>query len=223
MSEAWIARAVLLGVILMTVLVRPTLLPRWSWSSLRQGLLFGAPELAIAAGLLAVAVHSGIDVQLTALARLVPFVVREELIFRFLLLACLVKLIGVRRGVVLSSIAFAAIHLAPSGPDIGWVIPDHAWTKVWSSLAGGLLYGVIYVRTRNPFPPLILHWAIDAPFFVAADGNRLWSVIEHPGFAAIWGLEAAYALWLLRVATLDPESSGSPAVSDPEPVPSNVR
>ncbi len=85
--------------------------------------------------------------------------VMEEVAYRGALMGWSARVVGLAPAVGLQAVVFGMAH---SGPDvIGGALP-----LMLALAAGGLLAGVIAVRTRSLFLPIAIHVALDLPLYV---------------------------------------------------------
>jgi membrane protease YdiL (CAAX protease family) len=82
----------------------------------------------------------------------------EEIAYRGILVAWWGRLVGLWPAVVLQAIVFGLAH---TGPDfVGSPLP-----VVLAMIAGGLIAGVIAIRTRSLLLPIAIHAALDLPLY----------------------------------------------------------
>jgi hypothetical protein len=77
-------------------------------------------------------------------------VILEEILFRFLLIAYLLKYFSWQKTLLLSALVFAFVHFAFSAQTVNF-------PQLYSYFVGGLLYGGLYLFTGNPFIPTLTH------------------------------------------------------------------
>jgi membrane protease YdiL (CAAX protease family) len=125
---------------------------------LRTGLLIAAIGMLVTTGLIAATgvvevVETGLDLRVLALGTLVFAVsgLAEELVFRVLVLGGLRRLLrsaGV--ALVLSSLAFAALEMVTTAGTTAMSLA--------STVLGGIMYGVAYLRSGRIWLPVGLHF-----------------------------------------------------------------
>jgi membrane protease YdiL (CAAX protease family) len=126
------------------------------------GSLLGAASLLLAAGFTAITrgirfsfnATSGSAIGKTAIVSLVIFVIAgaaEESLFRGYALQTFTRAKLVWVGVLITSVPFAAVHLANPNVSRGFTFINTAVAGVWLAVA--------YLRTRSLWFPLGLHWA----------------------------------------------------------------
>ncbi len=126
--------------------------------SLRTGLLIATVGMLVTTGLIAVCglvdvVDTGLDLRVLALGTLVFAIsgLVEELVFRVLVLGGLRRLLGsAGAALVLSSLAFAGVELVTTDGTTP--------LSVTSTVLGGVMYGVAYLRTGRIWLPVGLHF-----------------------------------------------------------------
>ncbi len=89
----------------------------------------------------------------------------EELFFRGLLYPVLRRGLGLMAGVVLTALAFAAIHGAQLG---------YAWAPVLSIFVVGLAFTIVRVRTNSVAASFLMHCGYNLALFAA-----LWVASDH--------------------------------------------
>lgn len=111
--------------------------------------------------LLSAVVHGGNAVA-AMIGALILVGMSEEFTFRAALQTRLEVVLGNPvRGLVLSSVVFALLHLNVPQPDPLW-----AWANaLGAKAAAGFLLGYLYYRTRSLVPGLLLHGALDVALF----------------------------------------------------------
>lgn len=132
------------------------------WKNTLLGSLIGAASLFLAAGL--TAITRGISFSFnpsastaigkTLVVSAVIFVLAgagEEALFRGYPLQTLTRAKLVWLGVLLTSVPFAAVHLANPNATVGFTFVNTAVAGLWLAVA--------YLRTRSLWFPLGLHWA----------------------------------------------------------------
>lgn len=77
-------------------------------------------------------------------------VILEEILFRFLLMAYLLKYFGWQKTLLLSALVFAFVHFTFS-------IESLNFPQLYSFFVGGLLYGALYLFTGNLIIPILTH------------------------------------------------------------------
>lgn len=139
----------------LALLNRFVLPPSWDWivamdrtllPEVWRGLPFGLTEVGLA-------VIGGV---LTPLA--------EEFFFRGLLLSAWEKSVGVWPALILQALLFAFFHLAHAGVEVYpcfTVNPGLAANIFAATLIGGLIFGLIRVRSGSIWPAVIAHAAVN--------------------------------------------------------------
>ncbi len=125
---------------------------------LRTGLAIATVGMLIIAGLLAAAgtvevLETGLDLRVLALGTLVFAIsgLVEETVFRLLLLGGLRRLLhSGTAAVVLSAVAFAGVEMLTTD---GWTA-----ISVTSTVLGGVMYGVAFLRTGRLWLPVGIHF-----------------------------------------------------------------
>ena len=125
---------------------------------LRTGLLIATVGMLVATGLIALCgvvdvVDTGLDLRVLALGTLVFAIsgLVEELLFRVLVLGGLRRLLhSAGAALVLSSLAFAALELVTTSGTTA--------LSVTSTVLGGFMYGIAYLRSGRIWLPVGLHF-----------------------------------------------------------------
>lgn len=169
--QALVVLATLLGLGRLLGASRSSLLLLWPKRSVVRwsivGFLVSGPLALVLGPILARPFFGEIDYQLTAVGAIVPALVfavangtMEELIYRGALLGWSSKVMGVGPALVGQAVVFGLAH---SGSDVlGNGIP--------LSLAlgtGGLIAGIVAVRTRSLLLPIAIHIGLDIPIYYA--------------------------------------------------------
>jgi membrane protease YdiL (CAAX protease family) len=124
---------------------------------LRTGLLIATVGMLVTTGLIALCgavnvVDTGLDLRVLALGTLVFAIAGlvEELLFRVLVLGGLRRLLhSAGAALVLSSLAFAALELVTTS--------GTTTLSVTSTVLGGFMYGIAYLRSGRVWLPVGLH------------------------------------------------------------------
>ncbi|WP_243057046.1 CPBP family intramembrane glutamic endopeptidase [Nocardioides sp. SR21] len=150
------------------------------------GVAIGAAGIAVTAALMAITgdVHSAgfeldLGVLVVALVILGAAAVVEELVFRALVLGGLLRLTGSAvLALVVSSAAFGLLHLVTTA--------DATTLSVLSTTAGGVMYGLAYLRTGRIWLGVGIHFAWN---FVQATvlGFTMSGTDDYSG--ALWHLD----------------------------------
>jgi membrane protease YdiL (CAAX protease family) len=116
--------------------------------------------------------------------------ITEELLFRGFVLTRLVERWGARVAIVVSALAFGAVHLEP-------------WQAVFAALLGGY-FGWLAVRTRSVLPCIVGHLANNAWFALVALAPRAppASAMAEAPFEPAVMITAAFVGWGVFVALL---------------------
>lgn len=138
---------------------------RWRWWAL-VGFIVAGPLALLLGPLLAAPFFGDVSYALVP-AALVPALAfaaanaaMEELIYRGALLGWAARVIGPGPAIVAQAVVFGLAH---AGPD---VVGLHVPLMLAMGL-GGLLAGVIVVRTRSLLVPLAIHVGLDVPIYYA--------------------------------------------------------
>lgn len=136
-----------------------------------RGILCGIPFLLIGIGSMVVS-NAGVsfsELKFISLPRAVLFTVNmllvganEEIWMRSLILNGLVRKYGEGRrnawkAIIVSALVFGAVHI----PNILFVHPVTLAVQVVNAAAGGVLFGVMYLRSRNIWAGIFVHAAVD--------------------------------------------------------------
>lgn len=117
----------------------------------------------------------------------------EEIIFRMLLLGWLLTKLDSARTVLIGGLVFGLAHLQePSLLGLVSIIPQ---------TSGGILYGAIYLRTRNPLGPILCHAFWDLPYFLGwglISGGSTEAGFPSVGSIMFWTSFGLYGLFILR-------------------------
>lgn len=169
--EAIVVLTVLTGIAMALRATRSSLLLRWParrhvrWAVL--GLVLSGPVALVLGPLLARPFFGPIGYDLTSIGAIVPALVfavsngvMEELIYRGALMGWSAKVMGIGPAVVGQAVVFGLAH---SGADVvGPAVP-----LMLAMGAGGLLAGVIAIRTRSLLIPIAVHVGLDIPIYYA--------------------------------------------------------
>ncbi len=131
------------------------LVPAIAWG-LVAGVVVGAVGVAIA---------ESRDVQTAVLANFVwgipawfllmsPF---QELFFRGYMQSQLVEVLGAWQGLVLASLAFTFWHAIPVFDPATTSLPVTTWLGAATTLFAGLVFGLVFLRTKNIVAPWLAH------------------------------------------------------------------
>ncbi len=171
LAEAVVVLATL--AVLATVLHAPrtSLLLRWParavvrWSV--AGFLLAGPVALLVGPFLAEPFFGDVGYDVTILGAIVPALlfatangVMEELIYRGALLGWSARVMGVGPAVIGQAVVFGLAH---SGTDV----VGNGLPLMLAMGAGGLLAGVIAVRTRSLLLPMAIHIGLDLPIYYA--------------------------------------------------------
>ena len=116
---------------------------------------------------------------------------------------------------MISALLFGAYHLAWWGT----YAPSVVAYMAWYTFVDGLLYATLTLRTRSIGPAIALHGIQDASFFVFRmrhHGQSWTGPHADPWSIGLQLVVVAYAVWLLRGATMDDTveaPSAAPAVA----------
>ena len=136
-----------------------------------RGMVFGIPFLIIGVGSVFVS-NAGMDfskLEFLSLSNALLFTVNmllvganEEIWMRSFILNGLVSKYGNDRksawkAIVVSALIFGAVHL----PNIAFVHPVTLGVQVVNAAAGGVLFGVMYLRSRNIWAGILVHALVD--------------------------------------------------------------
>jgi membrane protease YdiL (CAAX protease family) len=137
----------------------------------------------------------------------------EELLFRGVALAALLRALGTGGAVLLSSSLFAIIHLdfSGSGPTL---------YRVPFALAVGVGFALLRLRSGSLLPSMLAHAVVNATTFMAAMQEQPSAVLPEPrpalGAALLLGGLAGFAA-VFRHLPRGGEAAGNPARLDSTP------
>lgn len=140
-------------------------------ASFAKGMMYGIPFLIIGVGSVFVS-NAGVDFSkleflsvpnaLLFTANMLLVGANEEIWMRSFILNGLVAKYGKDRknawkAIVVAALIFGAVHL----PNIAFVHPVTLGVQVINAAAGGVLFGVMYLRSRNIWAGILVHALVD--------------------------------------------------------------
>lgn len=140
-------------------------------SGLGKGMLYGIPFLIIGAGSVIVS-NAGVDfskLQFISVSHALIFTINmvlvgmnEEVWMRAFVLNGLIRKYGtdkngIRRAIIVSALVFGAIHI----PNIFFMNPVTLVVQVVNAASAGVLFGAIFVRSKNIWAGIIIHTLVD--------------------------------------------------------------
>ncbi|MCZ8538318.1 CPBP family intramembrane metalloprotease [Paenisporosarcina quisquiliarum] len=87
--------------------------------------------------------------------------ISEEFVFRGLLLNRLIKKTNMWLGILISSLAFASVHMQ--------------WEKLFATFLFGVIASLIYLKTKSLFVPILLHIVHNAIVFIQTSIFPAWT------------------------------------------------
>lgn len=203
-GAGWPAAIAWESVWLLAALAAAPLLPRGvaheiSWRTTRDGIVLDWPELILATWtLVTMSIYiGGFELRLAPLAMSLAVGVAEEFMFRVLLVGWLVTRVSVPAAVIVGGAVFGLAHLHE--------LSIVGLLSVLPQTAGGVILGAIYLRTRNPLGPILVHAFWDYPFFMAlgvsVSGGSPSDGMQSVAQVAPWIGFMVYGLWLVRHGT----------------------
>jgi membrane protease YdiL (CAAX protease family) len=167
-----------------------------SWRSTWEGLMLDWPEILYATWVLALYVQYLGELRLDAgpIALALAVGTAEEFIFRVLLLGWLVSKLPAPHALAISAVVFGVAHLKE--------LSVLGLLSIAPQTAGGFVLGAVYLRTRNPIAPILVHAYWDFPYFMAMGAGVSGGGTEQgmPTVAELtpWIAFMVYGLWLVR-------------------------
>jgi membrane protease YdiL (CAAX protease family) len=167
-----------------------------SWRSTWEGLALEWPEILYATWVLGIYVQYLGELRLDAgpIALALAVGTAEEFIFRVLLLGWLVSKLPAPHALAISAVVFGVAHLKE--------LSVLGLLSIAPQTAGGFVLGAVYLRTRNPIAPILVHAYWDFPYFMAM-GAGVSGGSTEAGMPTVveltpWIAFMIYGLWLVR-------------------------
>lgn len=189
------------SIYLITCLLLVPLLPTGvrhviSWRTTWDGIRLDWPEVVYASYVLWAVLSMGSlpNGLLAPLTMALAIGAAEEFVFRVLFLGWLVSRMDAAPAVLISAIVFGMAHM-------------HEYTllglmSVVPQFAGGMVLGAVYLRTRNPIGPILVHAYWDLPYLLLLGAGISGGSTEGgmPSVVSLlpWIAAGLYGLWLVR-------------------------